>query len=170
MIWFYQKGDREVFSVLGGRWFWWLLALSPALLAAIVAGLSGLNYNKSIAPSLHQLLISVFWVPLVEELMFRLGLTDLLKAKSPVLFAGYGSGIIFALMHTGFSWRHLVNLEFGLPLGPLLLAWASSWLLWKTNRICFCVIFHASCNGTVAIFQYLDPRWLSWLNMLYIKG
>ena len=151
---------------------WVIFATLPAI-GALGLSLStflmdGLEFNSQSLSS--QWWIFLLWVPIVEELAFRLGLSSGLRRVSSPLVAAYGSSLVFGLMHGGFRLESLLMGAIVIPLGSVLMAWFCEYIFTRTNSILLCVLFHASCNGSALIFQAFDPRWLDWLGFLYISN
>ena len=110
----------------------------------------------------------VIWVPLVEEICYR----GFLGALFVRLFGGFVgvwfSSVLFAMVHVDFSLSEIVSGHFGIPLGPFLLGLFCMAGYYGTQSLLGAVLFHASANGTVYIFSSFDPRWLDWLEYLYL--
>ncbi len=113
---------------------------------------------------------SCIWVPLIEELIFRRGVGRLLKQRAGFWLGIYLASLIFALAHTGFpsggSWTEMS----APPLGPFLLSLACELLYWRSQSLLGPLLLHAACNATPLIFLLLDPRWLDWLQVLYMRA
>ncbi len=143
------------------------IAVGAALLAATSAILmppseSAPHQSASIAVAF------VVWIPLIEELVFRVGLGGVARAHLGNVWGAWLSAVAFAIVHTAPTIPNLVAAKVGLPLGPFLLALACEALFIKTRRLWPIVLLHAACNGTVFIFSVLDSRWLHWLGLLYL--
>jgi membrane protease YdiL (CAAX protease family) len=110
----------------------------------------------------------IFWIPVVEEIIFRFGFGRVFRNKLGMYWGAWYSSILFALMHSNPTAANLFSGELGISLGPLLLGFCCEFLLIKTGRLWPAVLFHAVCNATPLIFNLFDSRWLSWLKMLYI--
>lgn len=110
----------------------------------------------------------ILWIPVVEELVFRVGLGDAFRrvAGSP-LWGSWFSAVAFALVHADPTLSRLSHGEIGLPLGPFLLGLLCEAVYVKSGRILPAVLLHAVCNGTAALFAMGDARWLEWLGFLY---
>lgn len=106
----------------------------------------------------------ILWIPVIEELVFRLGIGGLLRQHLSVFWAAYGSALIFAMAHGTGGWGHL-----SIPMGPLLLGLACEWLYAVTGRLMAVIALHAACNASGWIFAAIDSRWLDWLQALYLK-
>lgn len=104
----------------------------------------------------------ILWIPVVEELVFRAGISPTLRRLAGPIWGAWFAAAVFALAHGGGA---LV-----LPLGPFLLGLACEALVGLGGRIGPAIALHAACNGTVAVFVALDPRWLDWLGFLYGRG
>lgn len=110
----------------------------------------------------------ILWVPLVEELVFRVGFGGFFRRSLGPLFGGYVSAVLFALVHGLPTVSSLFRGNLGLPLGPLLLGLCNETLYVKTGRIGPIYFLHAACNATAVIFRTFDPRWLDWLSWFYL--
>ncbi len=108
----------------------------------------------------------IFWVPLVEEIVFRGGFGAALRRIDPV-WALWFSSVLFAAAHADPSWARLIAGDVGTPLGPFLLGLSCAGLFAATGRLGPAVALHAACNATVVIFAAGDARWLEWLGFLY---
>jgi len=105
----------------------------------------------------------ILWIPVIEECVFRQGIGGMLRRKLGLFWGSYGSALLFALAHGGISlWPNM-------PLGPLLLGLGCEWIFIRTGRLSAAIAFHAVCNGSAEIFSVLDPRWLQWLQLLYLR-
>jgi membrane protease YdiL (CAAX protease family) len=109
----------------------------------------------------------ITWVPLVEELVFRVGLGEAFRRRGGPLWGSWFSAVTFALVHASPTLAHLSSGAIGLPLGPFLLGLCCEALFVTTQRLWPIVALHAACNATVAIFVWGDQRWLAWLQFLY---
>jgi membrane protease YdiL (CAAX protease family) len=109
----------------------------------------------------------ILWVPLVEELVFRIGIGGFLRTRGGSLWGAWFSAVAFAFVHASPTLSNLAALRLGLPLGPFCLAIACETLVVATGRLGPAVFLHAACNATVAVFAAIDPRWLEWLGWLY---
>lgn len=115
-----------------------------------------------------KLLAIVVWVPWAEELLFRGGLGRIFEYYLGSWWGSYNSSLVFALAHASGA----VN-SIGLPIipaGPFLLGMLCSYIYRKTGRLSGAIALHMACNTTPIIFSYLDPRWLEWLQSLYLRG
>jgi len=140
-------------AVLGGAML--LVAMSRALGGEVVASDPGTN------------LAWVLWVPVVEELVFRLGLGVWFHRFGAPIWAVWFQALTFSIVHTGPTIERLLAGQAGLAVGPLLLALVCQMLLLYSGRIGPAIAFHVACNATVAVFTWGDTRWLEWLGFLY---
>ena len=110
----------------------------------------------------------VLWIPVVEELVFRVGCGYVFRRWLGVSWGTYYSVLAFALIHSMPTVARVSALEVGLPVGPLVLA-ACCEILWLRFRSLGAIVaFHAACNFTVVIFSLIDARWLKWLGLFYL--
>lgn len=110
--------------------------------------------------NLSQYWVMVFLVPIVEEIIFRLGLWEVLWSRS-TLTKVYLTSMSFALLHyEGTAW----------PVGPFILGVISQVMLLRGGGLVGSILFHTACNATVVIFLTIDSRWLNWLKLFYLKS
>ncbi|HYX34641.1 MAG TPA: type II CAAX endopeptidase family protein [Oligoflexus sp.] len=150
---------------------WGMLAFLPA--AVILVGSVGASLlSRGLiagAPPMDgswdgRLLAFVVWIPIVEELVFRLGIGGLARHKLGDYWGAYASALVFALAHGSGVWNELST-----PIGPLILGLCCEWLYVASGRLTAAMALHAACNASGWIFAALDERWLSWLQALYLK-
>ncbi len=159
----------ETYASLFGNPGWWatpaLAIFAISLLAATISCQFG-TPNTSEIPS--AIALSVLWIPLVEEVVFRLGWSLMFVVLAGPWWGAYFSGILFAMVHTDLSFSSvLAGGAFHLPLGPLFLGWSCEILLRASRSFLAIVLLHMACNTTPIIFALLDVRWLDWLAALY---
>jgi membrane protease YdiL (CAAX protease family) len=109
----------------------------------------------------------VTWVPIIEELVFRVGIGQYMRRVGGVFWGSWFSAVTFALVHASPTLAKLSVLEIGLPLGPFFLGLACEALFVRTGKLWPVVLLHVVCNATVPLFSLLDDRWLGWLSLLY---
>ena len=109
----------------------------------------------------------VLWIPIVEEIVFRLGIGNCLRRWAGNLWGSYCSALCFALAHTLPTWDRLSAGEVGVPVGPLLLGAICEFIFVRSKSLVPCIIFHAACNASVPLFTYFDQRWFMWLSLLF---
>lgn len=109
----------------------------------------------------------ITWVPLVEELVFRVGIGSAFRQQGGVLWGSWFSAITFALVHGAPTLNKVATLSIGLPLGPFLLGLLCEALFVATGRIWPLILLHAACNASAPLFLQGDQRWLEWLRFLY---
>ncbi|MBP9706275.1 MAG: CPBP family intramembrane metalloprotease [Oligoflexales bacterium] len=110
----------------------------------------------------------IFWIPLIEELIFRSGIANaLIKFSTPVL-GHFFAALIFALVHN-FSVLESFNIAelFNLPLGAFLLGICCSYLYCMAKDIRPAILFHMACNATVVILGSNGAIWLKRFHFLY---
>lgn len=147
----------------------WTFGPALAVLAAtgILIGLSRVFSPPSSSPDAPLSWAAVgliLWVPLVEELVFRFGLSNYLRTKAGHWLGLYATSMTFALAHGEANGALLI------PLGPFLLALLCDLIYWRCRFIGGAIAFHAACNATAYLFLAFDPRWLDWLNLLYLHA
>ncbi|MBQ47330.1 MAG: hypothetical protein CMP10_07655 [Zetaproteobacteria bacterium] len=157
------------FGVSIGSNKFWLVPLFLMLLTLMAAAASRFFGNEPVFGELpDRILLYIVVVPVVEELVFRGGLSRILTKYYGDFWGRYASVVIFAWVHSMPTLSDLVSLNTGIPLGPILLGAICEYMVKKTGRITLSIVTHAVCNGTVLIFALLDERWLDWLGFLYI--
>ena len=109
----------------------------------------------------------VIWIPLVEELVFRVGFGGMMRGAGGALLGSYFSALFFGLMHSLPTVDRVISLHFGIAIGPFLLGLVCEYLYAKRGRVLPIVLFHGACNATPLIFGVVDGRWLHWLALLY---
>ena len=143
-----------------------LLLAGVIILCAISSVLGNADSNPN-AISLY-LIISVTMVPLVEEVLFRGVLTPLLYKVSSSGWASYFSALVFSALHTIRSPQDILDGNFGIVLGPLLLGLICEALMKLKLGIIAPICFHVAANASILVFSLLDKRWLNWLSVFYI--
>ena len=109
----------------------------------------------------------VVWIPIVEELVFRVGVGGVMRRAGGPLLGGYFSALFFGFMHSLPSMERVLAGNVGIAFGPFLLGIICEYLYVKRGRVLPIVLFHAACNATVFIFGVVDERWLEWLAVFY---
>lgn len=108
------------------------------------------------------------WIPVVEEIVYRVGFGAGLRRFMGPLVGGYWTAVCFSLAHSVPTLDRLLSLQWSLPLGPFLLGLACEWVYQKSRRRIFApIILHSACNLTSVVFSAADSRWLDWLAPLY---
>ncbi|MEN9835961.1 MAG: Type prenyl endopeptidase Rce1-like [Pseudomonadota bacterium] len=112
---------------------------------------------------------SILWIPVIEELVFRGSVSQLLKQKVPPFWASWFSALIFTLVHGTPTLERILSGQLGFALGAFLLGICCEALVYFSGSLLPAVALHAACNATVMIFGVINPRWLDWLGPLYLK-
>lgn len=181
-------GPLIIHTVFVGFYFFYTkkklqdFSLSPTLLLISAFGsliwISGYLFLYPIASSesyLDHLKISsidqvmmVFFVPIIEELFFRCGVTPIFKniltKKLPAIL---GSSLLFSLLHSSSFLQTGSFDNYLLPLGPFFLALISEWLYFKCSSIYPSIFFHISCNFTAVITWNFGQFPLEFLKVFY---
>ena len=149
-----------------------LVAYLPAVLVLFGAGLLVIVSRQFGSATPRPTAVTpwawLFWVPIVEELVFRVGLgTAFRRIGRSVVWGSWFAALAFALVHADPTIEHLRLGQLGLPLGPFLLGLACEALYVKTGRILPSMTLHAACNATALVFAFGDERWHNWLGFLY---
>jgi membrane protease YdiL (CAAX protease family) len=149
-----------------------ILSFAPALLVTIVclaaAGTSRLFGTPETDTVSGFQVAWVTWIPIVEEIVFRVGLGNFLRRFLGFGLGSYFSVLAFSVTHSLPTISRVAHLEFSAPLGPLLLGIFCELIYVSSGKITPAIALHSACNGTVVIFSLLDARWLDWLARLYI--
>jgi membrane protease YdiL (CAAX protease family) len=156
----------------------WLAAAGPAWIAMAASGafLTSIlfpepNPAPGAWPNLPWWISSVFLAPVLEELVYRGLISPVFRRTCGNLMGSYFAAVLFAWVHSRPTLAGIfAGHPGGVPPGPFLLALAADWLYLKSGSIWVAVAFHVACNVTPVLFNGIDPRWLSWLGMLYQWG
>lgn len=135
--------------------------------AALLATATRLAGGAPSAPAVVFQPAWILWIPLVEELVFRVGIGAALRRIGPVTWGIWFSALVFALAHSAPTFERMIAGQVGVPLGPFALALICEGLYLKTGRLLPIVALHAACNATPLVFGVIDARWLDWLGFLY---
>lgn len=138
--------------------------LAVYFVAVIISSTIGSPSNKELA-SYH--LWSIVWIPIVEELLFRVIIGNYFRKLAGNFWGCYCSIICFSFVHSMPTIDRIISLDIGLAISPLLLAIPCEYLHLKSKSIIPSILFHAVANSSVAIFMFYDNRWLSWLSLFY---
>ncbi|MFW7382063.1 MAG: type II CAAX prenyl endopeptidase Rce1 family protein [Oligoflexus sp.] len=109
-------------------------------------------------------------IPIIEELVFRFGLGNLLKRILGSFWGGYFSILLFAWVHILASAPSELSNYLILPLGPLLLGLTCEVLWQRSQKILVPILLHIAANMTALIFHYGDPSWLTKLGSFYLAS
>lgn len=160
-------GGYRYLSIKSASFVYYLPAiglLAVYFLAVISSSFIGLPSTDKLT-SYH--LWSVVWIPIIEELLFRVIIGNHLRKLAGRFWGSYCSVICFAFVHSIPTVDRIIALDIGLALGPMLLAIVCEYLYLKSGSILPAILFHAVANGSVVIFVYYDSRWLNWLGWFY---
>ena len=166
-----RKPVREGLRLRGTPFWAWLpgpLVLVGAYLLASKTATSGIPYSPAGYSEISYTVATVLIIPLVEEIVFRMGVTPFVSRFVGGWWALWFSAIIFSVAHTQPSWERVVGFQIGLPIGPFLLAICCDIIVKRWGRIWPAVLFHSSCNATVYVFAKYNPSWLTHLGGLYM--
>lgn len=131
-----------------GALFWWV-------------GSSG---YKTPIPMNIEVIATITLVPIVEEIFFRAGVSELWRRAAGPWLGSIASAVYFAVLH-GDGDIFAANVLTWLPLGPFLLALCCELLYRQTKRIRVACYFHLSCNLSAVLFYSGMPS--DWLRYLY---
>lgn len=140
-----------------------------AILFAVTGSLlSGDLRTELIKPDLFHWSLIFIWIPVVEELVFRLGLSSIIgKFLNPV-WGSYFSVLIFSWLHSNPSIDHIFSGESGLIAGPLLLGACCEGLKYSSGSILPAISLHIACNTSAILFIYGDGGWFKPFLSLYM--
>ena len=155
--WFFARHDYRFYLPS-------LAVLIFCVLAIFAASFYGSPIRGAVAAH-HYFWLS--WIPIVEEIVFRLGIGDWLRRLAGNFWGSYCSALCFALAHTLPAWERISAGEVGIPVGPLLLGAICEFLFVRSKSLRPGIVFHAVCNASVPLFTYFDQRWFVWLSLLF---
>lgn len=139
--------------------------LSICLVLTAISWLSGGSQTQSLA---IESWAWVLWVPLVEEVTFRVGFGYYFRKKLGSLWGSYFSLLLFCLAHSVVAYFASPLMWFThISLGVLLLGACCEFLYFKRGKVSTIVLFHMAANFSVVMFKSIDSRWLDWLGLLY---
>ncbi|MEZ4742383.1 MAG: CPBP family intramembrane glutamic endopeptidase [Bdellovibrionota bacterium] len=110
----------------------------------------------------------VFWVPIIEEIVFRCCIGNFFRKNAGIFWGSYFSVLVFALAHSMPTVSNILSLKIGVPLGPLFLALFCEIIYVGSGKLGPAITLHAVCNASVIIYSIIDARWLEWLGFLYL--
>jgi membrane protease YdiL (CAAX protease family) len=166
-----RKPVREGLRLRGGPLLPWLaapLVLVGAYLLGIITKSDGVKYSFAASSDLIYAVATLTVIPLVEEIIFRGGVSPFLTRFVGGPWAVWFAAIVFSVAHSMPTWGRIVGLKVGLPIGPFLLAVCCDFIVRRWGRIWPAVFFHGACNGTVYIFSYVNPSWIRHFSGLYL--
>ncbi len=147
------------------------LDYTPLLIGAVCLALAVTSYamGHSQQLALHwEDWLWVIWIPLVEELTFRVGFGEYFRRKLGRWWGSYFSVLLFCLAHTmGAFFYEPLKWFTAIPLGVLLLGITCEFLYVTRRKLTTIVLLHMTANFSVILFKWVDSRWLIWLNMFY---
>jgi membrane protease YdiL (CAAX protease family) len=123
---------------------------------------------KTIVSYTYSPTLTIVWIPVVEEIVFRLGFGSWLRRIWSGWMGMYCSALFFAWMHSQPTLERLSEGHLGLPLGPFVLGCFCEVIYKYSGRLGPAILFHGVCNATGWLFAAWDPRVLDWLAWLYI--
>lgn len=166
ILWKGQRAEADL--SWGPRWRFIARYAGPLYLLGIVGACLLSRLVVRGAPEIttpawdYRLFLTVVWIPLIEECIFRGGVGRWLQSKLGLFTGMYLSALIFAAMHSSPPQNWMP------PLGPFLLAFACEGIVRITGRLTPAILLHACCNASPLVFACLDTRWLDWLSALYL--
>lgn len=110
----------------------------------------------------------VLWIPIVEELTFRVGFGEYFRRKLGRWWGSYFSVLLFCLAHTmGAYFYEPMKWFTAIPLGVLLLGISCEFLYVTRRKVATIILLHMTANFSVILFKWVDSRWLNWLSFFY---
>lgn len=140
------------------------LALTAACLSSLISEGETMRVNWS-----HMAML-VCVVPVIEEIIFRFGVSKIFVRISGEALGRYFSIVLFTAAHSLPFYNVDELWSLSLPVGPLFLAIICEYLMWRYNHLALPIVFHSCANLTPFIFSSLDARWLNWLSMFYLQN
>ncbi len=165
---FLVSSQKKVFGWTDLKLRYFYPSLAIVLGVVLLSLLSRMVGGATTVKSHPEIWAFIVLIPLVEEIVFRVGFGQFFRKYAGNVWGAYFSALLFALVHTLPTPEKLLTLQIGLPLGPFLLGLCAEWIYIKSSRLLPIYAFHAVCNATVFIFQHIDARWLDWLGLFYI--
>jgi membrane protease YdiL (CAAX protease family) len=162
---------REALMLRGGPILPWLatpVILIGAYLLGIMTKSDGVRHPLTGMPEIAYAAATLTIIPVVEEIIFRGGISPFLSRFVGGPWAVWFAAIIFSMAHSMPTWGRMVGFKVGLSLGPFLLAICCDIIVRRWGRIWPAVFFHSACNGTVYIFSYINPSWMRHFSGLYM--
>lgn len=148
---------------------WFLPGLGVIIGTWLLVLLTSNEYPLVIGTLGSKQLSSIFWVPIVEELTFRVGLGFiLLRLGGSIIWASYFSILIFTVMHGLPSYEDFLSGNIGFFLGPFVLAVFCEAIYRLSHKIIPCIFLHSACNSSAVIFSWGGGYWLEKLSYLYL--
>lgn len=126
--------------------------------------------NPTRALPSYNLVYFALWIPIIEEIVFRIGVGGYFRRLGGALFGGYCSALLFAFVHDIPTVEKALQLQFNIPIGPFLLGVICEYIYHKTKRALPIITFHSACNLAGPLFGMIDERWLDWLSFLFLKN
>ena len=166
-----RKPAREALAFRAGPILPWLpgvVVLAGAYALAVYSPNDGAGYSAMGSADMAYMVATLTVIPLVEELVFRCGVSPFLSRFMNGWWSVWFAAIIFSMAHTNPTWNRLLALKVGVPFGPFILALCCDMIVRRWGRVWPAVFFHSACNGTVYIFATINPSWLKRLGGLYM--
>ena len=124
-------------------------------------------------PLAWQLIGSIVFVPLAEEVLFRGALTNILfhYSLAPRWLVSYLSALTFSLLHQQISFNMLRDGALLVPIGPFILGLLCEYLTVRSGSLFYAVCAHGISNALVAClaakFPEMTAATISWLYQLF---
>jgi membrane protease YdiL (CAAX protease family) len=116
----------------------------------------------------NEQILWITWVPLVEEIVFRVGIGNWFRRRTSPFVGTYFAIVTFSLVHSLPTLENMTQFNISTPLGPLVLAMFCEALYILSGKVWPAIALHSACNATVVVFSLVDARWLDWLGLLYL--
>ena len=114
--------------------------------------------------------IWIFFIPVVEELTFRVGFGEYFRKKLGLRWGTYFSILLFCLAHTiGTYFYSPLKWFTAIPLGVFLLGLCCELLWIGRQKVATIILFHMVANFSIVLFKWANVPFMSWLTLLYSK-
>ena len=138
-------------------WFIGMLLMVGSNLVIMILTPNKVSNNEDAVRSLIEaspylsLIVTAIFAPILEELVFRVGLRESFKSKYIFCLA---SGLIFGLLHVIFSYTSLIDFLYVIPYGSLGFVFAM--MLYDTKNIYTSMAMHMAHNSFFTIIQIIS--------------
>ncbi len=148
-------------------WLQWLPGLLVWGANVIILGW-GLAKGQKIDFLSWTFVLVVIWVPMVEEIVFRMGVLTALarRFREPGLLIYLGA-LLFMLVHGAFTASGMFWPSLSPFWGAALLGGISGLIFMSGHRLAPVIFLHAACNATGYIFPWLSAELIEPIRWLY---
>lgn len=162
------KANRLRYPEMGGLIVWMPAVLVVAFALLVTLGSSVMSQSAPSRELSYSPLVTVIWIPFVEEVVFRAGVGPIFRRTLSGLGGLYLSALFFAFAHSLPTIEKIAEGNVGVPIGALMLGFVCELIYVNTGRLMPAVAFHGACNLCGVLYALLDPRWLEWLDFLFL--